>query len=335
MMVITNGTTVKTLKFYYDAEGRPMCLDYNGTMYFYITNLQGDVVALADQYGEVIRYEYDTWGKPIVSEYYFSSHGEVMQNNPLRYRGYIYDAETGFYYLQSRYYDPVVGRFINSDGYVSTGAGVLDYNMFAYCNNNPVMLMDCNGDFPELIEIVSSACEGAKELCAIIGIATGVASILLDSENKVLTTVTKICEDVINFDENNVSEADVLKSNYFSSYNGKLVIRTNGDRSWSFGVLFITRETNKRQDSEDIIRHEYGHTKQLDDLGVIKYALCIGLPSWQMWGTGRYYDKPWEVMADVYGDVKSRTPSQDKIQAGKQYQSLSKKYGIIVWFTIQ
>ena len=62
MMVITNGTSVKTLKLYYDAEGVPMCLDYNGTIYFYITNLQGDVVALSDQYGEAIRYEYDAWG---------------------------------------------------------------------------------------------------------------------------------------------------------------------------------------------------------------------------------------------------------------------------------
>ena len=99
--------------------------------------------------------------------------------------------------------------------------------------------------------------------------------------------------------------------------------------------MFITHETNGRSNPEDIIRHEYGHTKQLDDLGVIKYALCIGLPSWQMWGTGNYYDKPWEVMADVYGDVKSRTPSHDKIQAGKQYQSLSEKYGIMAWFTIK
>ena len=147
MMVITNGTSIKTLKFYYDAEGRPMCLDYNGTIYFYITNLQGDVVALADQYGEVIRYEYDAWGKPIISEYYFSSHSEVMQNNPLRYRGYIYDSETGFYYLQSRYYDPVVGRFINSDGYVSTGQGFIGYNMFAYCGNNPVNREDSTGRF--------------------------------------------------------------------------------------------------------------------------------------------------------------------------------------------
>ena len=144
MMVITNGTSVKTLKFYYDAEGRPMCLDYNGAMYFYITNLQGDVVALSDQYGEVIRYEYDAWGKPIVSEYYFSSHSEVMQNNPLRYRGYIYDAETGFYYLQSRYYDPIIGRFINSDGQLN--GGFLGNNMFAYCGNNPVNRVDQTGE---------------------------------------------------------------------------------------------------------------------------------------------------------------------------------------------
>ena len=58
--------------------------------------------------------------------------------NPLRYRGYIYDQETGLYYLQSRYYDPNVGRFLNADGLVSTGQGVLGYNMFAYCLNNSV-----------------------------------------------------------------------------------------------------------------------------------------------------------------------------------------------------
>lgn len=67
MIVNPDLPTEKVLKFYYDAEGIPMCLDYNGTIYFYITNLQGDVVALADQYGEVIRYEYDAWGKPINS----------------------------------------------------------------------------------------------------------------------------------------------------------------------------------------------------------------------------------------------------------------------------
>ena len=68
--------------------------------------------------------------------------------NPLKYRGYYYDTETGFYYLQSRYYDPIVSRFINADSYTSTGQGFLGYNMFAYCGNNPVSRVDASGHRP-------------------------------------------------------------------------------------------------------------------------------------------------------------------------------------------
>ena len=146
MMVVAPGTSSeKVLKFYYDAEGRPLSLDFNGTVYLYITNLQGDVVALADQYGEVIRYEYDAWGKPISTYYVASPYYDAMQYNPLRYRGYIYDNETGFYFLQSRYYDPVVGRFINADGQLN--GGFLGNNLFAYCENNPVVRIDSGGQF--------------------------------------------------------------------------------------------------------------------------------------------------------------------------------------------
>ncbi len=66
--------------------------------------------------------------------------------NPFRYRGYYYDYDTGLYYLQSRYYNPQRGRFLNADGYVSTGTGLPGYNMYAYCNNNPVMGYDPNGN---------------------------------------------------------------------------------------------------------------------------------------------------------------------------------------------
>ena len=62
----------------------------------------------------------------------------LAQTNPLRYRSYYYDSETGYYHLKSRYYSPKVGRFLNADGYVQTGQGLLDKNMFAYCGNNPV-----------------------------------------------------------------------------------------------------------------------------------------------------------------------------------------------------
>ena len=72
-------------------------------------------------------------------------------NNPLRYRGYYYDTDLGLYYLQTRYYDSNTGRFINADGYISTGTGLLGYNMYAYCNNNPVMYVDSAGNSPGLI----------------------------------------------------------------------------------------------------------------------------------------------------------------------------------------
>ena len=71
------------------------------------------------------------------------------ETNPIRYRGYYYDTETGFYYLQSRYYDPSTGRFLNADSYVSTGLGMMGYDMFAYCQNNPVVLSDQYGEFPQ------------------------------------------------------------------------------------------------------------------------------------------------------------------------------------------
>ncbi len=77
----------------------------------------------------------------------------VANRNPIRYRGYVYDTDTGFYYLQSRYYDPEVGRFLNADGYASTGQGVLGTNMFAYCHNNPVNFSDPDGQIPFKVAI--------------------------------------------------------------------------------------------------------------------------------------------------------------------------------------
>ena len=179
MMVVTTASGAKkTLKFYYDAEGRPLCLDFNGTVYLYITNLQGDVVALADQYGEVIRYEYDAWGKPISTYYVASPYYDAMQYNPLRYRGYIYDNETGFYYLQSRYYDPVVGRFINADGYVSTGQGFSGYNMYAYCGNNPVNRADSKGENWRTVFAIGAVI-AVVGLAALAAVPTGGTSLVL------------------------------------------------------------------------------------------------------------------------------------------------------------
>ena len=129
-----------TLEFFYDESGAPYALSYNGTTYYYVTNLQGDVVKVVNASGtSQAEYSYNAWGQVI------SAAGTLAAVNPIRYRGYYYDVETGLYYLKSRYYDPQICRFINADSYASTGQGFAGCNMFAYCNNNPVNGADPSG----------------------------------------------------------------------------------------------------------------------------------------------------------------------------------------------
>ena len=132
-----------TLDFFYDASGHPYALKYNGTTYYYITNLQGDVMYLIDaNENTVASYEYDPYGNIV------SATGTMAAINPLRYRGYYYDAELEMYYLQSRYYDPQICRFLNADSInvLNASESVLDHHLFAYCNNNPLMNYDPNGN---------------------------------------------------------------------------------------------------------------------------------------------------------------------------------------------
>ena len=139
------------LEFFYDESGRPYALlvrDNAATpatesWYYYVTNLQGDVVLLLDASGNTAaEYRYNAWGQVL------SATGTMASVNPIRYRGYYYDAETKLYYLQSRYYDPQLKRFLNADGLASTGQGILGANMFAYCGNEPVNGADPSGKDP-------------------------------------------------------------------------------------------------------------------------------------------------------------------------------------------
>ena len=130
--------------FTYDPNGTPVAMTWNGKNYYYVTNLQGDITHILDNTGAVVTsYVYNAWGKIMSVTGTLAS--TVGRYNPLRYRGYVYDTETELYYLQSRYYDPEVGRFINADGYASTGQGINGSNVFAYCGNNPVRNADISG----------------------------------------------------------------------------------------------------------------------------------------------------------------------------------------------
>ena len=158
----TNGITTS---FFYDQQGNRVAMaDSSNKFYYYIYNLQGDVIALADaSTGKLaVTYTYDAWGKLVKLE--DTTANSVGTLNPFRYRGYYYDTETSLYYLQTRYYDPEVGRFINADAFASTDiSGVLSTNMFAYCENRPTIGSDPTGEWVHLA----------------IGAAVGVASLYI------------------------------------------------------------------------------------------------------------------------------------------------------------
>ena len=125
------------LHFFYDAQNRPAVVVYNGTAYAYVKSLQGDIVAILDENGNmVVSYGYDAWGAPLWCT------GELAETlgkvQPFRYRGYVFDEETGLYYLRSRYYNPQWGRFVNADTIVAN-------NLFLYCLNSPNVQIDSSG----------------------------------------------------------------------------------------------------------------------------------------------------------------------------------------------
>ena len=158
----TNGSTTTTKqRFSYDVNGNVLALNYDGTYYYYIRNAQNDVVGLVDKNGNtVVSYTYDSWGKPLATT--GSLANTLGADQPFRYRGYIYDNETGWYYLKSRYYNPEVGRFISPDVYLSTGQGVLGHNAYAYCLNNYVNMIDSEGFDPkDLFESIDEAAHDA------------------------------------------------------------------------------------------------------------------------------------------------------------------------------
>ena len=146
----------------YDNEDSVCGINYCGTPFYFLKNLQGDVIAITDKDGEVVaRYQYDAWGVCTIAS--DTSGRKIATVNPYRYRSYYYDAEIGMYYLQSRYYNPVVGRFVNGDEAIYTCLALLidEYNIFTYCDNSPIESVDPFGYFRFKAWILAAALDSA------------------------------------------------------------------------------------------------------------------------------------------------------------------------------
>ena len=163
------------MTFLHDDTGAYIGLIYEGVEYYYMKNVQGDIIGIVDAEGVIQAvYTYEPFGKLFSIEtksgfLRYDGDWSVGGMNPIRYRGYYYDYDTKLYYLNSRYYDPYVGRFLNADGYVSTGQDITGYNMFAYCGNNPVNRVDSTGEFwltALFVTAVVAVCTVALSSCS-------------------------------------------------------------------------------------------------------------------------------------------------------------------------
>ena len=263
-------------------------------------------IAILDSSGEiVVEYSYDAWGNHTIKAY----NKTIANANPFRYRSYFYDTDTGLYYLKTRYYDPEVGRFLNMDAVDYADPETLGgLNLYAYCNNNPVMYIDPTGHF--ILQLVVS-------VISYVGVA--IAAIF---DSNIRNDMNAIGWNPFNSDEN-----AVLNSDSVSFYKGAPVFKTTLGRSGTFCAIFLSNNAD-----ETDLKHEYGHIVQQMIMGPITYGLMIGLPSWREWSNRSYYDRPWEITADIFGGVTTRPHSQKDINRGKWYLAISNLFGPFGYF---
>mgnify|MGYP004570851223 CR=1 FL=1 len=185
-----NGTVQS---YFYDENGSVLGITYGGENYYFRKNFRNDVLAILNASGEVVvEYSYDPWGNILAVTGSLAS--TLGADNPFRYRGYYYDTESCFYYLNSRYYDAKVCRYLNADSaIVEVGGSVQGYNLFAYCFNNPVNMSDSSGQWPQWIKNAASAVVNAVKKAAVT---------VVNTVKKAATTVVNAAKSVVSSDTN-------------------------------------------------------------------------------------------------------------------------------------
>ena len=157
--LIAEETQGNITVYIYDSNGMPIGMQYRGASYandtwdifWFERNLQGDIVAVYNHSGtKLVSYTYDAFGNHTTTYHNGTTSSSVAAKNPFRYRGYYYDTDLGLYYCGTRYYDSNTGRWINADRIdviTASPMGLTDKNLYAYCDNNPVMRVDHSGEF--------------------------------------------------------------------------------------------------------------------------------------------------------------------------------------------
>ncbi len=298
-----NSSYVILIDFIYDANGTLISAKTPNSYYFYVRDLSGNIEGLIDKNSNfVIRYKYDAWGRVVKTDILSDNDIDILAN-PFMYKGYIYDGETGWYYLKSRYYDPSLRRFISPDELSYLNPRKLgELNLYSYCGNNPIQRKDANGHAWynvafDWINTIAGILNPISTITAAGALAVAAAQgrwgdLQKDWESGALNP----------FNQNAYVASNV---NVLGFYKGSTVVKENALGTCSiFGTIWL------RETSIDAVNHEYGHSVQERILGT-SYLTTIAIPSvLGYFGAGineklyhGYYSTPWERTADLFGGV--------------------------------
>ena len=294
---LENTTSVKNVKYMYDEKGASG-MTVNNVSYYFVRNIFGDVTAIYDTSGvKKAEYSYDAWG----TCYMPVNVDGIGSLNPFRYRGYYFISCIGLYYLTTRFYDYMTGRFINADvpsvclynGFeIPEGS-----NLYSYCRNNPISYVDPSGHFPWLIlaavllftPIGGFVTQAAVSAISYVAMSAWALGDLIFNDGK--GAWADMCS--IKWNPFNTNENKVVESNNISFYKGVPVFQISGmGGSMSLGAIFF----DKSQEVE-VLKHERGHNTQLMSMGLGNYLIQIGIPS--VWKNGD--ETPWELSASMLG----------------------------------
>ena len=332
----------------YDNEENVCGILYNDIPYYFLKNLQGDVIAICNQDGQPkARYIYDAWGSCCITDNDLES--DIANINPFRYRGYYYDAEIGMYYLQSRYYDPTLGRFVNGDDadYLLEYFSTNEYHMYSYCGNNSANFADETGHFriniiippnpictnkkikafaKKAAKIINKFVNHAKKAKTIIsGISKKLKAVVKLAASKIVSHLKSVLKKVKDWLNKKIKK---LKKWFnenikITTYRGVpvVVLKALKQNAFSFGIIFIGEDAYKQwqKGKDPVLEHEYGHVIQLISVGFPVYIAMYFVPSligfWSGVPIDMYYSQPWEYIADLLGGAK-RTGYDYKLNDG-------------------
>ena len=331
----------------YDENGAPIGIKYREESYdkdvfdcyLFEKNFQGDITGIFNEAGtQVVWYEYDAWGNQVYGAWVVHAdniYKNLFYANPFRYRGYYQDSETGFYYCGSRYYDAVTGRFINADStntLMNTPMAYTDKNLYAYCDNNPVMRVDNGGEFWDTVIDVVSLCFSVVDVAmhpddpwAWVGLAADVVSLAVPfatGGGAIVKVFTK-ADDVVDFFKvidnttevvdtatdiaNQQRKLDAIETaaNALDDGDNFVYYAFHGDGTLEY--VGITNDFDRRKNEHKAIRtiEHYIDGKSRDAASVIEQTLIESF--------GRAGKDPGGVLSNIRNSISRKNPLYQQV----------------------